>query len=124
MENGFRYTYSGANHAEIEEIRQKYIGAQKPDDKLEQIRRLDKSCERPGTYVAVAVGLLGTLLFAGSFIMMFGVNAFVPGVVAGVLGLCLMGIAVPVFRLITARCRKKIAPEILKLIEELERPSD
>ena len=57
---GFEYTYSAKNQKEIESIRKKYLP--KEEDKMETLRRLDKSAEKPGTMAGIIVGVIGTML--------------------------------------------------------------
>ena len=45
----FQYTYSAKQQDEIQKIRKKYLPQE--EDKMEQLRRLDKSTNRKGTAV-------------------------------------------------------------------------
>lgn len=114
----FHYTYSAKQQEEIKHIRQKYLP---PDeDKMAQLRRLDKSAAHQGTLVSVAVGFLSTLLLGvGMCCTMLWTAYFAVGVVIGVLGLGGMALAYPLFAKMTRRQRQKLAPEILALTEEL-----
>ena len=49
----FHYTYSAKQQEEIQSIRKKYLPQ---EDKMEQLRRLDRSVTRKGTVVSVIVG--------------------------------------------------------------------
>lgn len=44
---------------------------------------------------------------------------FVPGLILGILGLGIMAVALPLYRRITEQRRKQIAPEILRLSQEI-----
>ena len=46
---------------------------------------------------------------------------FVRGIFFGVLGIAVLAAAYPVFNRITKKQKEKIAPEILRLTEEIER---
>ena len=46
---------------------------------------------------------------------------FVWGIILGVLGIAVLAAAYPVFNRITKKQKEKIAPEILRLTEEIER---
>ena len=118
MAHKFNYTYSSSVHSEVEEIRQKYTAA---SDKLDQLRQLDKSCERPGTIAAVIVGAAGTLLLGGGLAMILETAWMTAGIVLGAVGLGIMALALPVFRYMTERRRREIAPEILRLSDEIEK---
>ena len=55
----FVFTYSAKQQREIENIRKKYLPK---EDKMETLRRLDKSAEKPGTMAGIIVGVIGTML--------------------------------------------------------------
>ena len=115
----FQYTYSAKQQEEIKNIRQKY--APKEENKMEQLRRLDKSVTRPGTMAAIAIGVISTLLFGiGMSCTTVGSSQlFIPGIVIGVFGIIGIAAAYPVYVGVTKKQRQKLAPEILRLSEEL-----
>ncbi len=57
----FSYTYSARQQEEILAIRQKYLPP--VEDKMEQLRKLDRQTNLPGIIAAIIVGLIGTVLF-------------------------------------------------------------
>ena len=119
MEEKFEYTYSAKQQEEIERIRRKYMP--KEEDKMELLRKLDGDVTKPGTVWALVVGVLGCLVFG------FGMSCalvwrdflLIVGIVAGMIGMAMMGLAFPIYYKITAIQREKIAPQILALTEEL-----
>jgi hypothetical protein len=115
----FRYTYSAKEQEEIEKIRQKYIP--KEENKMEQLRKLDESAAKPGTIAALALGIVSALLLGVGMCcsMVWADRYFVPGIVVGLLGIVGMIVAYPLYNHITAKKREQIAPEILRLTEEL-----
>lgn len=122
MENkdqSFQYTYSAKQQEEIKNIRQKYMP--KEEDKMEQIRRLDESVTRPGTIASIVLGVIGTLLFGlgMSCTTVWAEKLFIPGIVIGIFGIIGMAAAYPVYVSVTKKQRQKLAPEILRLSEEL-----
>ena len=46
-------------------------------------------------------------------------DLMIPGIILGVFGMGLAGLALPLYNSITARERERIAPEILRLTDEL-----
>lgn len=120
-ENTFEYNYSSKQQDEIEAIRKKYLPKQ--EDKMEQLRRLDKSAEIPGTVVGLILGIIGTLAMGTgmSFTMVWTDTLFIVGIVVGLLGIALIGAAYPAYKIITKKQREKIAPMILALSEELQK---
>lgn len=115
----FHYNYSASQQEEIQKIRARYISA--GENKLEQLRKLDQSVTRPGTILSVLVGTLGTMLFGTgmSCIMVWTETMFLPGVLIGIAGLAGIAAAYPAYLAVTRKQRKKAAPEILRLTEEL-----
>ena len=118
----FTYTYSSKQQEEIRNIRSKYLP--KEEDKMEQLRRLDRSASKKGTVVSVTLGVIGCLLLGVGMCctMVWMQNWFIPGVVIGVLGIAAVAVAYPVYNWITKKEREKLAPQILKLTEELSKP--
>lgn len=126
MENNetFKMTYSAEQQAQVEAIRKKYLP--KEEDKMAQLRALDASAERKATVTAIIIGVIGSLLLGvGMSLVMtdfgagLGAAAFVLGIIIGVIGLCVLGVAYPVYNSTLKKERKRIAPEVLKLTEEL-----
>ncbi len=115
----FEYTYSSERQKEIEAIRRKY--EPKTEDKMEQLRKLDRDTEKPGTIAAVVVGLIGLLVFGAglSLAMVWKDTMLVIGSVVGLLGMILIALALPVYKIVTKKQREKMAPQILALSEEL-----
>lgn len=117
--NVFDYSYSAKRQEEIEAIRRKYLP--QSEDKIERLRALDRSAARPGTAAAIVIGTLGTLLLGTgmSCAMVWGGQLFIAGIVIGIVGIAAIALAHPAYALITKKQRAKLAPEILRLTEEL-----
>lgn len=125
---GFSYTYSSKQQEEVKRIRSKYAPTS-PDtvtDKMEQLRRLDAGVTKKGTVVSLILGILGTLLMGiGMSLVMtelgtlVGRYALPVGIAVGLIGILAVALAYPVYNAITKRERARIAPEILRLTEEL-----
>jgi hypothetical protein len=115
----FQYTYSAKRQDEIEKIRQKYIP--KEENKMEQLRKLDESATKPGTMAALAVGVISVLLLGIGMCcsLVWADRYFVVGIIIGIIGLAGAASALPLYNHITVRKRKKLAPIIIKLSEEL-----
>ena len=124
-EDSFRFTYSSPQQSEVERIRSKYVARE--ESKLERLRRLDRSATAKARGWAITVGTVGALILGtGMSLMMtdFGVQLSLPypqiiGIVVGVLGLIPVALAWPVYRRVLQRERKRIAPEVLRLADEL-----
>ncbi len=118
----FTYTYSAKQQEEIRNIQKKYLP--KEEDKMEQLRRLDRSAARKGTILSVVMGVAGCLLMGVGMCcsMVWMQQWFIPGIVIGLLGIAGVAAAYPVYVRVTKKEREKIAPQILKLAEELSEP--
>lgn len=128
---GFRYTYSAKEQEELRRIREKYASREenKEENKMEQLRKLDASVTRKATVVALVMGILGTLVMGigmsftmtelGSYIGIRGMFAMILGIVIGVIGMTFAGCAYPVYRSVLRKERERIAPEMLRLADEL-----
>lgn len=120
----FTYTYSAKEQEELERIRKKYTKeTERQEDKMERLRRLDKSAAKEGTTAAIIVGTVSTLVMgAGMSMCMAGTeDMFIPGVVVGVIGMIGVCLAYPIYSAVSKRKREKLAPEILRLIDELKK---
>lgn len=129
MENNesFSYTYSAAQQQEVQNIRNKYLP--KEEDKMEQLRRLHKSAGQKAQVWAITLGVIGALILGiGMSLVMtdlgvllgFSVNTvMVAGVLIGLAGMVLVALAYPVYNRILKKERQRIAPEILRLTDEL-----
>ena len=126
---GFQYTYSAREQAELKRIREKYTPATDTEDKLERLRRLDASVTRTAMTVAILFGIIGTLLLGcGMSLIMTDLReilgsykdmAMAIGIIIGVIGGIIASLAYPVYNAIVKSKRKKIAPEIIRLADEL-----
>lgn len=119
-EETFEYRYSAKQQEEIEAIRRKYLP--KEEDKVEQLRQMDKRVSRKGTIISIIIGVIGCLLLGIGMCctMEWAGRWFVPGIIIGVIGIVMIALAYPLYERITKKERKKIAPLILKLADELK----
>ncbi len=115
----FEYTYSAKQQAELENIRKKYLP--QGETKMDRLRRLDRGVTRPGTMISIIIGVVGTLIMGFGMCLCLEWSMFIPGVIIGIVGMAILACAYPVYSIITRKQRKKIAPEILRLTEEISR---
>ena len=114
----FCYTYSATEQAEIQNIRKKYTAPE--ESKMEQLRRLDASVTRKGTIIAIAIGVIGALILGlGMSCVMVWDGLFIPGIIIGILGIICIIAAYPIYIRIIKKQREKLAPEIMRLTDEL-----
>ena len=93
---------------------------------MARLRRLDASVTNTAQVVALVFGIVGTLIlgFGMSLIMtdfaeLGEAEAMVIGIPVGVVGGVLASLAYPIYNAIVKAKRKKLAPEIIRLTDEL-----
>lgn len=131
MENNetFNFTYSAKEQEEIKAIRKKYVASEEKEDKMAQLRRLDAAVTQKAQMISLILGIMGALImgFGMSLAMTdIGVHlisheglAMFLGILIGIVGIVLVCLAYPAYNRITKREREKIAPEIIRLTDEL-----
>ena len=119
----FTYTYSAKEQEEIKKIREKYTPPTPMKEKtsMEQLRRLDASATKGATVVSLATGIVSALIMGVGMCctMVWGNRLFVPGIVVGVIGIAGVIAAWPLYTQMVKRKRAKLAPEIIRLTDEL-----
>jgi len=126
MENkeNFSFTYSAQQQKEVEAIRKKYLPQE--EDKMEQLRRLHAVPTQKAQSAAIIMGVVGTLILGTGMSLamtelgtILGSLAMVIGVLVGMVGMVLVALAYPIYNRVLKRQRSRIAPEILRLSDEL-----
>lgn len=125
----FKLTYSAKERDEIKAIRNKYTQTQETEDKMTQLRRLDASVTGKAQAASLVFGVIGALLLGigmslsmTEFSKILGEleNMAMPvGIVIGIVGIILVSLAYPLCNRIVKKEREKIAPEIIRLTDEL-----
>lgn len=117
----FEFTYSAAQQEEVERIRNKYLPKQ--ENKMEQLVKLDKQAEVPGQIASIAAGVIGLLLLGVgmccTMVWNTSVSIFVIGIIVGLVGMAIAGVAYPIYNKVTEKQRAKIADQIIALSNEL-----
>ena len=126
--SGFSYTYSAREQAELKKIREKYTEPTEAEDKMARLRRLDAVPTNAARTVALLFGVIGALILGfGMSLVMTEVGAFlgspvtamIVGISCGLFGAALAGLAYPMYQVVLKAKRKQLAPEILRLADEL-----
>jgi len=127
METSFSYTYSATEQEEIRKIQQKY--QMKEENDISKLRKLDAKVTQKATMFSLVQGILGALILGsgmslimtdlGNILGMQGIANMIVGIVVGTIGLILVALAYPVYQKSLKKEREKMAPEILRMTEEL-----
>lgn len=120
----FKMTYSAKQQEEIQAIRNKYVPQE--ENKMDRLRALDAGVTQKATVLSMTLGIVGTLilgigmsLIMSDFGKLLGSLAMPVGIGIGAVGIAVLACAYPVYRHKVKKEREKIAPEILRLTDEL-----
>ncbi|MBQ8525650.1 MAG: hypothetical protein IJ460_02870 [Clostridia bacterium] len=115
----FNYTYSAKQKTEIESIRKKYLPPE--EDKMTLLRKLDSSVYQKATSLSLIAGFIGAIVFGVGMCccMVWMDKWFIPGIIIGIIGIGIIALAYPIYSKIIKKEREKIAPEIMRLTDEL-----
>lgn len=96
---------------------------------MTQLRRLDAAVTQKATTAALALGIIGALILGlgmslamtnlGEILGSHAEMAMLLGIIIGIVGIALVCLAYPVYNRIIKKQRQKIAPEIIRLTDEL-----
>ena len=129
MENkeNFSFTYSAQQQKEVEAIRKNYLP--KEEDKMEQLRKLHAIPTQKAKASALTVGILGALIMGtgmsftmtdlGTILGAYSDFSLIIGIVIGLAGMVPVALTYPIYNRVLKKQRQKIAPEILRLSDEL-----
>lgn len=126
MENHetFKMTYCAEEQEEVARIREKYLPPK--EDKLALLRSLDAGVTRKATAWSIAVGVIGTLMMGlgmslvmSEFGTLLGEMSLPVGIGVGIVGIVTLATAYPLYQYLIKKERERIAPEILRLTDEL-----
>ena len=96
---------------------------------MAQLRRLDAGVKQKAQAVSLVFGVIGALILGmgmslamtdiGKMIGLAGGMAMLVGILIGIVGIVLISVAYPIYNSIIKKEREKIAPEIIRLTDEL-----
>lgn len=115
----FNYSYSAKERDELLKIRQKYMPLE--ENKMDQLRRMDAAVHQKPTIISIVLGVFGTLVLGLGMCccLVWAEALFFPGIVIGITGIAVLALAYPTYYRVLKKEREKIAPEIIRLTEEL-----
>ena len=108
----------------VQKIRTQYT--EKQHTELDELKALDAKVKRPANVFAYTYGSVSAVVMgAGMSLVMteigvaLGSLAMVIGILVGIVGMVLVALAYPLYNRVLKKQREKIAPEILRLSDEL-----
>ena len=119
MSENFEYSYSAERQSEIDAIRKKYLPQAEQESKLEQLRKLDAGVGTRALIASMALGILSALVFGVGMCCFLVWSLWVLGAILCLIGVVGMLVAPWLYRRLVEKRKAEIAPEILRLTEEL-----
>ena len=111
----------------VQKIRTQYT--EKTATELDELKALDAKVKRPANVFAWALGCFSAVIMGsgrslvmtelGKALGLGGGAAMIVGIAAGLAGIVLVSLAYPVYCRILKKEREKLAPEIIRLTDEL-----
>lgn len=93
---------------------------------MEQLRKLHGSATKKAQAASISIGIVGSLILGtGMSLTMtdlgagLGAAAMAAGILVGLAGMVLVALAYPIYNRVLKKERARIAPEILRLTDEL-----
>ena len=121
MRNDFAYSYKAEEKERLEELRKKYSPGTKIQTRKEEVESLDKRAEAAGTVAALAVGIAGTLIFGIAMCLGLVWQQMIVAVIIGLAGGGVIAAAYPLYKKQNRAKKAELAPQILRLLNEIER---
>lgn len=126
MNNKFEYKYNSTNKSvkdEVEKIRNKYI-PNKNQNKINELKNLNRKVELLPTLIAFLLGIIGTLIFGTGLAMVLEWKLYIYGSIVAVMGFIPAALAYPLYQKFYTNQKEKYTPKILKISEEILNDSD
>ena len=122
-ENKFEYTYRALDENQrriVSSIKSQYdVKSETPAGAYEEIVRLDKRVKNTAMALSISIGVIGILIFGLGLAMVLEWELYLWGVVVSLLGTIPCALAMPVYRLLIKRGKRKHGKRILELSEKL-----
>ena len=122
-ENKFEYTYRALDENQrrtVSSIKSQYdVKSETPAGAYEEIVRLDKRVKNAAMALSISIGVIGLLIFGLGLAMVLEWELYLWGIVVSLLGTIPCALAMPVYRLLIKRGKRKYGKRILELSNEL-----
>lgn len=105
---------------EARNIAQKYQKKPESVNKIELLRKLDRSVTSIPSFISLTVGIIGILIFGvGMCCWLVWTDLFALGVVLGIIGAAVCIVNYPVYSKMVAAKKEELAPQIIQLSNEI-----
>jgi len=111
----------------VEKIRTQYT--EKEHTGIDELKKLDNKIKRPANVFAYVFGSIGAIIMGGGMSLVMteigktiglisSLSMFF-GIITGIIGIVLVCLAYPIYNRVIKKERERIAPEIIKITDEL-----
>ena len=111
------YRANEQDQKRAENIRRQYVSHE--ENKMEQLQKMDSKVKLPGRVAGTILGVTGALVMGAGMSLVMVSNKIKKGIAVSIPGLAVALSAYPVYSLVTDRRKKKYAPEIMNMSDEL-----
>ena len=111
------YRANEQDQKRAENIRRQYVSRE--ENKMEQLQKMDSKVKLPGRVAGTILGVTGALVMGAGMSLVMVSNKIKKGIAVSIPGLAVALSAYPVYSLVTDRRKKKYAPEIMNMSDEL-----
>lgn len=121
-EDKFDFSYAAPSEQErreIESIKRQYTPASKKEDKLEELRNLNKKTVKPPLIIGMTIGIFGTLIMGLGMTMVLEWDIMAWGVTVGIIGAAIAAVSYPIYRAVLGKNKRKYGQKIIELANEL-----
>lgn len=117
----YEYAYSAPTQDErrlVESIRKQYMPESDAPD-TEKLKKLDRKVRDGASAIALAIGIIGCLVFGLGLTLVLEWHKLVLGVIVSIVGFIPMAAAYPVHERVLKHNKAKYGSEILRLSEKI-----
>ncbi|MGN0447320.1 MAG: hypothetical protein ACI4GC_02095 [Acutalibacteraceae bacterium] len=124
-DKSFSISYSGRQDDDLSIIKAKYMKTEM-DEKIKEVKRLDKSVDNYATMLSIFIGMIGTFFISTGifnliyFKLPFFSYAHILGMILILCGLLICSSTPFIHYMILEKRKEKVRPKILELIKEIE----
>ena len=105
---------------EARSIAQKYQEKPEAVNKIDLLRKLDRSVTKMPSVISLSVGIIGILIFGlGMSCCLVWSDLFALGVVLGLVGAAVCIVNYPLYSKMVAAKKEELAPQIIRLFNEI-----
>ena len=118
----FDYSYSAPTEAErreIESIKNQFVPAERKEDKITKLRKLNRQVNNPPKIFAYIFGTVALLVFGLGMTMALEWNLYIWGGIVSFIGALLMCVTYPIFKAFLAHRKKLFGQQIIELSDDL-----